>query len=285
MKRFITLLFLLLVTACKPLKVSILPVKEKPLVFAVIPADDPSITHEGWDPVVEYLAQGLGREVVLHIVPDYAAQVEALRSGFVDFARLGASSYVMAEKDGVQIEPIASAVKMVTGLPGYYGYIVTQVDSDIYTLEDLQGRTFAFTDPQSSSGYVVPACALKKAGIEVGRVYMAGSHEAALLAVQNGTVDAGAIAQIRFYAAIGEGAVSEDEFRIVWQSELIPNVPIVVQKSMAPELKKQLQTLFVDMPSELMTAMERTGEVGYTVVTDAHYDVIREIEAFVNENK
>jgi phosphonate transport system substrate-binding protein len=285
MKRFIILLCLLLATACrlKPVEVSTLPVKE-PLVFAVIPSDDPRLTRQYWEPIVKYLAKGLDRKVELYVVPDYTAEVEALRAGHVDFARLGSSSYAIATRDGVQIEPIASAVKAVTGLPGYYGYIVTRADSDIQTLEDLQGHTFAFTDPQSSSGYVVPACALKKAGVEV-EVFMAGSHEAAVLAVQNGTVDAGAIAQIRYDVAVSEGVVSADELRIVWQSELIPNVPIVVQKSMEPELKEQLQTLFLDMPAELMAVMDRTGEIGYTIVTDAHYDVVREIEAFVNENK
>lgn len=283
MKRFIVLLCLLL-TACK-LKAAVLPVPaEEPLVFAVIPSDDPRLTRQYWEPIAQYLAKGLGRKVELYVVPDYAAEVEALRAGHVDFARLGSSSYVIAVRDGVQIEPIASAVKAVTGLPGYYGYIVTQVGGGIETLEDLQGRTFAFTDPQSSSGYVVPACALKKAGVEV-EVYIAGSHEAAVLAVQNGMVDAGAIAQIRYDVAVSEGVISADELRIVWQSELIPNVPIVVQKSMDPELKERLQTLFIDMPAEFMLAIERAGEIGYTIVTDDHYDIIREIEAFVNENK
>lgn len=284
MKRFIALLFLLLAAACKkPLEVSTLLVEE-PLVFAVIPSDDPRLTRQYWEPIVQYLAQGLRRKVELYIVPDYTAEVEALRAGHVDFARLGSSSYVIAVRDGVEIEPVASAVKATTGLPGYYGYIVTRADSDIQALDDLQGRTFAFTDPQSSSGYVVPVCALKEASIEV-EVYMAGSHEAAVLAVQNGTVDAGAIAQIRYDVAVNEGVISADELRIVWQSELIPNVPIVVQKSMDPDLKERLQTLFLDMPVEFMLAMERTGEIGYTIVTDAHYDVVREIEAFVNESK
>lgn len=263
-------------------EVSILPVKE-PLVFAVIPSDDPAATHTYWQPIADYLSEGTGREIELYIVPDYTAEVEALRAGHVDFARLGSSSYVMARRDGVKIEPIASAIKEVTGVAGYYGYVVVRADSDIETLEDLQGRSFAFTDMQSSSGRIVPACALKRAGIEVGRVFMSGSHEASVLAVQNGTVDAGAIAQIRYDVAIKETVIGADELRVIWQSELIPNVPIVVQSSMDADLRALLQELFINMPAKLAKDPARMGETGYVEVIDADYDIIREIEAFVNE--
>lgn len=279
MKRFIVVLLLFLM-AC-----NLAPVKVEPLVFSVIPSDDPEVTHEYWDPVVEYLEEGLNREIKFTIVPDYTAQVVALEAGHVDFARLGSSSYVIAVREGVQITPIASAVKEKTGLPGYYGYIVVRKDSDLETLEDLNGHTFAFVDPQSSSGYVVPMCGLKKAGVTLGDVVFSGSHEASVLAVQNGTIDAGAIAQIRYDNAIAQGVLSADELRIIWQSDLIPNVPIVVQTSMAPELQERIQELFINMPTELASIMKTTGEVGYVAITDEHYDVIREIEAFVSEGK
>jgi phosphonate transport system substrate-binding protein len=257
--------------------------KAQPLVFAVIPADDPAVTHQYWDPIVVYLSEGLGREIELYIVADYTAEVEALRAGHVDFARVGSSSYVMAWRDGVAIEPIVSAVKDTTGLPGYYGYIVVRADSDIENLEDLQDRSFAYVDPQSSSGHVVPAYALQQAGIEVGRVFMSGSHEASVLAVQNGTVEAGAVAQIRYDAALEENAIAEDELRVIWQSDLIPNVPIVVQESMNAELKARLRELFVNMPTELVEGPSRAGEVGYVEIADADYDIIREIEAYLNQ--
>lgn len=285
MKRFIVLLCLLLATACKKSpEVSTLLVEE-PLVFAVIPSDDPEVTHEYWDPVVAYLEEGLDREIELYIVPDYTAQVVALGKegpGGVDFARLGSSSYVIARRQGVEITPIVSAIKAVTGLPGYYGYIVVRKDSDIETLEDLNGHTFAFVDPQSSSGYVVPMCGLKKAGVTLGDVIFSGSHEASVLAVQNGTIDAGAIAQIRYDNAIVQGVLSADELRVIWQSDLIPNVPIVVKDSMGPKLRERLKELFINMPTELSMAMKATGEMGYTEVTDEHYDIIRGIEAFVS---
>ena len=256
---------------------------EDPLVFAAVPADDPAIMRAHWQPIVDYLSGGLDREIELYLVPDYAAQVEAFRAGHVDFGRIGSSSYVIAQRDGVEIEPIASAVKEITNVPGYYSYIIARADSGIETMDDLHGRTFAFVDVQSSSGYVVPMCAIKQAGIELGREFMSGSHEASVLAVQNGTVDAAAVAQIRYYAALEERVIDVDEFRVIWQSALIPNVPIVVQSSMGVELKKELQDLFIDMPIELVRGPSRAGEIKYVEITDAHYDVIREIEAFLNK--
>ncbi len=276
MKTFGALLVcLFLLFACVP--------AQRPLTFAVIPADDPAMTREYWDPIVAYLSAGVGREIELYIVPDYAAQVEALRAGHVDFARLGSTAYIAAVKDGVQIEPIVAAIKGITGVPGYYGYIVARADSDIESLGDLQGRSFAYVDPLSSSGYLIPAYALQVAGIEVGEVFMSGSHEASVLAVWNGTVEAAAVAQIRYDSALEENGVPEGALRVVWQSDLIPNVPIVVQQGMDTELKALLRRLFLDMPAALVEGPSRAGEVGYAEIADSDYDILRAIEAYVNQ--
>lgn len=254
-----------------------------PLVFAVLPADDPSVTREYWQPIADYLAEGIGYEVELYLVPDYSAQIEALRAGHVDLARASSTSYVAALRDGVEIEPIAMSIKGNTGLPGYYGYIVVQEGSDVEDMADLQERSFAFVDVLSASGHIVPACALELAGVTVGEVFMAGSHDAVILAVQNGTVEAGAVVQNRLEAAVDRGVIADGELRVIWRSDLIPTVPIVVQSSMDAELKMLLQKLFIDMPSELVLGTTRTGEVGYVKAVDADYDVVREIEAFVNK--
>jgi phosphonate transport system substrate-binding protein len=249
----------------------------EPLTLAVIPSDDPGTTKADWEPVIEYLEAGLGRQIELHIVPDYTAVVEAMKYGWVDVARMSAKGYVQAIEEGAKVEAVAKAIRASTGQPGYYGYIVARADRKI---ADLNGVSFAFVDVGSTSGYVVPSVHLEKEGMKLGEVFMAGSHPAVILAVKNGMVDAGATANSRFDAALAEGVIVEGELEILWQSPLIPNPPIVVQSSMNEALKEQVTRLFLDMPQELVESIKGLKEIGYVEATDSDYDPIREIERF-----
>jgi len=265
------LLVLTVVVGCAP--------AEEPLTFCVIPADDPAATRHKFAPMIEYLEAGTGREVELFIVSDYTAVIEALRGGHVDVARISSVGYVVALEEGIEIEPIAKAVKEDTGLPGYYGYIVARADREWG--DDVTGRSFAFVDVVSTSGYVVPSVWLDKEGIELGEVFMAGSHPAVILAVKNGTVEAGAIASNRYEAALAEGIITPGELDVLWKSDLIPNVPIVVQQDMDAELKAALKELFLSMPGEIV---EHCGikELDYVEASDGDYDPIREIRAYTD---
>jgi len=181
--------------------------------------------------------------------------------------------YVMATKEGAEIEPIVVAVKESTGQAGYYGYLVTRAGVDITNLNDM---TFAFVDVGSTSGYIVPSIYLEKQGIEPKEILLAGSHGAVILAVKNRTVDVGAIADNRFNIAIQEGVIVEDEFAIIWKSVLIPNVPIAVQSSLPKYLKDRLTELFLNMPEEIVEYTQ-VGETGYVKASDTDYDSVREI--------
>ena len=255
------------------------PAATEPLKYVVIPADDPGATRGLYAPLIAYLSEAIGREIELVIVPDYATVVEAMKYGHADMARFGPAGYVRAVNEGVDLEPIVTGVKKATGLPGYYSYIFARTDRHI---TDLNGKTFAFTDVGSTSGYLVPMIYLEEEEIELGETFMAGSHPAVILAVQNGTVDVGATASNRYNFAIDEGVVGEDELEILWQSPLVPTGPIAVHSSMDDELKEQLKQAFLSVPREI-TEGTGTKETGFVEIYDADYDVIRELEKRANK--
>lgn len=244
----------------------------EPLVFVVLPAEESSLTKEQFAPLVEYLSDGLGTEVELMTVTDYTAVIEALKYGHADFARLSSGAYIQATEEA-DVEVLAVAVKKKTGKPDYTSLIITLADSDV---TDLNGVSLAYVDVGSTSGYLVPSTYIIKGGIELGTEFFAGSHSAVIEAVRNGTVDAGCIADNRYYVAIEEGVITEDDFTILWQSDPIPNAPIVVQCAMDPELRERLLVLFLDASQELVEHLG-IGEISYVVAIDSDYDSIREI--------
>ncbi|NIV32703.1 MAG: phosphate/phosphite/phosphonate ABC transporter substrate-binding protein [Anaerolineae bacterium] len=251
------------------------PSREKPtLVFAVIPAEDAGRAHAQFTPMVEHLSQEIGIEVELLTVADYAAAVEALKYGHADFARFGPFTYVMAvEEAGAEI--IATAVKASSGAASYTSMIITRADRDITSLE---GASFAYVDVGSTSGYLAPHTYIVEAGIRLGEVFFAGSHNAVIEAVKNGTVDAGAVASNRYYVALDEGVLAEGEVVVVWESDPIPNAPIAVRQGMDPALKAKILSAFLSAPQEVVEAMG-IGETGYVSAADSDYDVIRRMQA------
>jgi phosphonate transport system substrate-binding protein len=265
---FIVTLLLLLVVACQP--------SGPPLTFVVIPSEDASIAKVQWRPMVEYLNDGMDRKIELLVVSDYTAVVEAMRYGHADIARLSPVGYVIAIDEGADIEPIAIAVKAETGLPGYYAMLISLVDTDT---SDLSTLTFGFVDVGSTSGYVAPNVYLEEIGVTPAKSLLAGSHNAVILAVKNGSVDIGAVASNRVAVALEQGVLDKDEFKIVWQSPLIPNVPIAVQSSMSQKDKDTLTQLFLDMPEDIIVAAG-TNETSYVEVDDSTYDSIRAIRRY-----
>lgn len=265
MKRITVLLIILLglLTACRP--------EAKPLKYVIIPAEDAARSEEQFTPFIEYLSQAIEQEVELMLVADYTAVVEAMKYGHADVARFGPFSYVLATQEA-DVEAVAVAVKEKTGTPSYKSIIISTAD-----IEDLNGKTFAYVDVASTSGYLAPATYFRRGGVELGEVFFAGSHGAVIEAVKNGTVDAGAIADNRYLTAIQEGVIAEGELHIVWESDPIPNSPVAVQKSMDGRLKERLVRALLNAPQDLVYSTG-IGEIGFVKARDNDYDVVREMQ-------
>lgn len=246
----------------------------EPLTYVIVPAEEGSLSKEQFEPFIDYLSNALGREVELMLVSDYAAVTEAMKFGHADIARFSSSGYVVArDREKLDIEVIAVAIKENTGQPSYKSLIVTLADGGI---DNLTGASFAYVDIGSTSGYLAPATYILEEKIELGEIYFAGSHGAVIEAVRNGTVDAGAIADNRYYVALEEGIIAEGEFQILWESDPIFNVPVVTQSSMDPQLKEDLRQALLNAPRDVV---EHTGigEIGFVEATDSDYDQVRKM--------
>ncbi|HMD48263.1 MAG TPA: phosphate/phosphite/phosphonate ABC transporter substrate-binding protein [Bryobacteraceae bacterium] len=163
-------------------------------------------------PLRDYLAKATGTKVDLIIPTNYNATVEALGNGSLDFAYLGALTYVKAH-DRYGVLPLVqrSADK------NFHSLFITQAGSAIQKLVDCKGKRFAFGDINSTSGHLIPFDELKKAGIDADQdmqIRYTGSHAATVKAVEGGAADAGALDETVYHSMISEGKVDGSKVRI-----------------------------------------------------------------------
>ena len=215
----------------------------EPLKIVFIAYENPDQLIENVEPVVEYLEKRLGTEVKHFAATDYAGVVEALRHGSADVGFMGPLQYVMARQQAGAY-PILGEI--YNGSSTYVSRIFVRKDSGIEKPEDLRGKTIAFVDPISSSGYMYPLDVFKSAGLikkrqdaeeYFGRVYFAGGDEQAMRAVLNRFVDAAGVGQFAWSLLRGG---ERDEIRSIAESRQIPSHCIVVRKDLE---KKRVEGL------------------------------------------
>lgn len=254
-----------------------------PLTIGAIPSEDTGDVVEAFQPVADYVGEELGVEAELYTATDYSGIIEAMRSGEADVAWLGPLSYVLAS-ERANAEAVAVQLTEEGGdAPTYQSFIITQRDSDIQSLEDLRGRTFAFVDPTSTSGNLFPRQGFTEAGMDpdsdLGNATFAGGHDASALAVARGDVDGGAVSGTILGNMISEGIIEQDQVRTVWESDPIPESPIAVRGDLSQEAKDRIQEAFVGLKAADIGRDEISpdGSIGYIEAQDSDYDVIRDL--------
>jgi len=188
------------------------------------------------------------------IPQSYVAVVEALGTGKVDLAAFNTFAYVLARDiKGFDIEPLFTILRGADSEETTFrGQILVRADSGIETLEDLEGKSFAYVDPASTSGYVLPSALLSERGIELGDHVFAKSHPNVVSMVYQGRVDAGATYHSP-PARVEKGGRTVEEIRdarmrvlsqypdvaeqvkILALTEEIPNEPWVIRRDLDPD--------------------------------------------------
>jgi phosphonate transport system substrate-binding protein len=239
-------------------------------------------------PYADYLSRKLGVPVKVVRGTDYAAVIEAMRAGQVHFASIGPANYALAHKvmgDGVA--PVAVSLDK-EGVNGYYSIVAVRADSPYQSLADLKGKSFAFADPNSTSGYAVPSYYLStelntSADEYFGEVAFSGGHEQSVIALVNGTFEAVAThwtneTRGNIQRMVGKGLIPEGSTRIVWTSPVIPGSPVVMRTDLPEELKAAFTAAIFSFAQEDRAAFDalHSGESsGYAPATHEDYlDVI-----------
>lgn len=269
------------------------------LVIGAIPVENATTTTDRYGKLAEYLTKELGVKVTLRIANDYAAVIEGQRAGNIQIAYYGPASFARAVMTGVETEPLV-VPRHNNDATGYYSVIYVRSDSPYKSVEDLRGKTLALVDPNSTSGNNAPRFFLDRQGITVdtffGKTVFAGSHENAVLALTQGTVDAAANAwnsendnQLTRMATKGmlkDGAgktLTPADFRVVFKSDFLPEAPFAVLKEMPDELKAAIRQALLDMPKKdkaSFDALSDGKDKEFVPVSKKDYDPIVEMLKF-----
>ena len=263
------------------------------LVFAVIPAENASGVTERYGPFIEYLSQTLGTKVTLRVANDYAAVIEGQRNGSIHIAGYGPASYARAIVTGVKVEPFVTTVNN-DGTVGYYSVFYVRADSPYKTIDDLKGKNLGLVDPNSTSGNNVPRFALNKLKLNpetfFARVTYTGSHENAVIALQQKTVDVAANwwnaeNDSNLTRMVSKGLAKKEDFRIIYKSDLIPNSPFAYLASLPPDLKAAITKAFMESPTKAKAAFDKLSDGkdrGFTKVDAAAYEPVVELIKFID---
>lgn len=214
--------------------------ESKELVFATPPGTDDPEEQSLMGDLSKMVGEASGRPTKNLQPADYLGVVEAVRNGSVDVAVLSQFSAALAYKTG-SVDPL-----MVWGASSEpASFCLSKKGSGIEQPADLKGHQIAFVDPGSTTGYFMPKSLFKKAGLTDGIDYkstFAGSHDSAVLAMANGSVDVACTARQLYPTFVQKGILNEAEINIIAKSDPIPvGISIVVRKDLDEAAREALK--------------------------------------------
>ncbi|AGF78088.1 phosphonate ABC transporter, periplasmic phosphonate binding protein [Desulfocapsa sulfexigens DSM 10523] len=248
------------------------------LTYGVIPVASSRNMSDSFGGLVQHLEKELGIKVKLQVAGDYAGVITGMQHGHIDLAYLGPKSYCEA---AIRAGAEALVVEVgQSGVAGYHGYIITKAGSGLNSLDDLKGKKWAFTDPHSTSGTLVPTVYFNNINISpekyFGKVIYSGSHEASILSVKAGKVDGASTNDLDFDRGLGTHW-NKDDFNIIWTSDLIPGSPMAARADLPASLKQAIQEAFISYQDK--DGLEKLKISGFQKADDKLYDGIRELIA------
>jgi len=256
----------------------------KEVTFGLLSTENASEITRRWGPILAQLEKDLGVKVKSVTATDYRGTIEALKFKKAELGHLGPKSYVEASTNNyANVEPVAQ-LQLANGSLGYRSCLIVHTDSDIFSPEDMAGKTFAFNDPNSTSGYLVPsAFFMMELGVDpkkhFSKVTFSGSHEASILAVAAKKVEIASTNLPDLQQLTRENKVGRGALRVIWVSKLIPNDPIVVRKDLPASFKSAVQESLTTMRARNPEAFKEIGAWlgNFVAADDGKYQVIRDL--------
>ncbi|MCW5657670.1 MAG: phosphate/phosphite/phosphonate ABC transporter substrate-binding protein [Burkholderiaceae bacterium] len=236
-------------------------------------------------PLAAHLAQRLGRAVELRTVDSWEGLAKSLANGETDIALMGPWGYVLANHYS---EAQVVSTILYQGKPEYFALIVTHPESGLNSVDDLlgpkgRGRSFAFGDKGSTSGYLIPLHLFQQRGIDPEKHFarvLYTKHQAIQTQVTAGQLDAGADYNRNRDAMIAQGLIQAARSKVIWQSAPLPNDALAVSAALAKDsaFVKRLQTALADVGPLLagQSSLLPAHYTGFVASDNTFYKPIRD---------
>ncbi|MCI0755096.1 phosphate/phosphite/phosphonate ABC transporter substrate-binding protein [Teichococcus vastitatis] len=232
-------------------------------------------TRRAYEPFFARLAAAVGRPLDLTVTTDWAGIAVALANGQVDCAWMGPWGYVLA-RDRAGAE--ALAVVEYQGKPTYHAIIIGRPELRIARFpEDAQGLSISFADAGSTSGWLIPHHWFKTRGIDPRRHFRyrdGASHAANVIAVANGQVDLATDYDRNLAAMVAAGRVRQEQVKVVWTSDPLPNDALAVRRDLDPEVKQALLAAALGIDADAAKAAMPANYTGWQRAAPDSYAII-----------
>lgn len=256
---------------------------KNPVKLFLIPGQDPGVLEDNGKKVAAFLEKKSGLHFEVKVPTSYVAVVEAFGSKKSDIAIMNTFGYILAhDKYGAE----AHLMGIHFGQKSYQGQIIAR-KGQFKKIEDIDGKKFAYVDPASTSGFLMPTELFRRKGIKPKEFVFGGKHDTVVTMVYQKQVDAGAT----FHTPIKDGHPQDarklvltqfpdvfEKIEVLELTDPIPNDPIVFRKDLPLSLKikaKEALVEYLKTPDGQDTFMKLYNMNGVMPVTDEHYDEIR----------
>ncbi len=258
------------------------------LYFSLVPKKNIDQQIQELSPLLGLLEQKLKKSIQVVRPLSYHSVIEGILSNTIDFAVLGPASYAKAKARDHRVEAFASFARkkgFITPEGSYYfSALLTLRDNGFKSVEDLKQHKVALTDPESTSGAIIPNMAFSK---HVGQplnayfetVVFTGSHDRSINSVLHGHVDAAFVSSARIDEAVIKKRLDPDQVVVLWQSAPIHHDPFVFSGALDKSLKDQIRKVMFSSAPSLSAMLKNMNMAGIVAVSDDDYKAIHEIVA------
>jgi phosphonate transport system substrate-binding protein len=227
------------------------------------------------------VAKGVGRQLSLRI--DFAGNVEYEQLADVDLAFACSLAYLEEPTLRAHFVPLAAPVLMgqrYGGKPVYYSDVIVRHDSALESFADLRGRSWAYNEPYSQSGYGITRYHLARVGATrgyFGTVVAAGRHDRAIHLVAAGAVDAAAIDSHHLETYLCQRPELASALRVIDTLGPSPIQPVLVRQNLPRRAREELRAALLRLDADPATRPALDGALvqRFVRVDDPTYDPVR----------
>jgi phosphonate transport system substrate-binding protein len=229
------------------------------IMFGTITSENQADRVKRYKPVEDYLSSALGVQIGWAEATDYAGIIQGMISRKVQLAHFGPASFAKASiLSHGQVVPVAEMLDQY-GNKGYYSVTLVRKDSPYQSIADLKGKTYAFADPNSTSGFQAPSYFLTQAGYPpatfFGKTLFSGSHENSVMALYHQDVDAcstwwnnDTLSNPSNMAR--KGMIPAGWWRVIWTSPQLPSDPWAMPNWLPQQMREDVAKVVLDMPTK-----------------------------------
>ncbi len=227
------------------------PVSRRGLKFAIVPQFSSRMTPDAYKGASAFLTERMGQPIEVVGSQDYGRFNSDIRDGDTAMGITGSGPYVLGQRE-FGLVPLA--VPVIGGQQTHRSCLVVRAGSSVRTLADLRGQSFAFTDPLSIAGGLVPACDLVRLGTTSGkffrRITYTHNHHRSIQAVADGLVDGATVNSLVLDTALRSNPELQRKLRVVSRSRAFANGPVVVHPRTPRTFRHKLRTVLLGMGTD-----------------------------------